>query len=92
MSCLNGFLLYLAGDLGDLRFPRSRQYPHAPVVVIGRCWPLLSDLGRPRDGPDRGPRSARQRVSLCFVCLDDRASEGAAGGVGELVTNRLKPL
>lgn len=21
------------------------------VVVVGRHWPLLSDLGRPRDGP-----------------------------------------
>lgn len=25
------------------------------VVVVGRHWPLLSDLGRPRDGP--APRS-----------------------------------
>jgi hypothetical protein len=25
------------------------------VVVIGRRWSLLSDFGRPRDGPGNGP-------------------------------------
>ena len=43
------------------------------VVVVGRCWPLLSVLGRPRDGP-------ASRLWLCRVgprCASARSQASA---------------